>query len=55
MLLLGMAGMYLAEGFRYGEFPYLAPMMIAPIPPYLAILNLFVLPITTTVAEDDYI
>lgn len=52
MLLLGMAGMYLAGWFCYGEFPYLAPMMIAPISPYLAILNLFVLPITTTVAED---
>lgn len=52
MLLLGMAGMYLAGWLCYGEFPYLAPMMIAPIQPYLAVLNLFVLPITTAIAED---
>lgn len=52
MLLIGMGGMYLAGWLCYGEFPYLAPMMIAPIPPYLAILNIFILPITTTIAED---
>ncbi|MCX4339467.1 MAG: CPBP family glutamic-type intramembrane protease [Lachnospiraceae bacterium] len=33
-------------------FPYLAPMMIAPIPPYLALLNLLLFPITTTIAEE---
>ena len=52
MLLLGIGGMYLAGMLCYGEFPYLAPMMIAPIPPYLAILNIFILPLTTTIAED---
>ena len=52
MLFISMAGMYLAGWLCYGEFPYLAPMMIAPIPPYLAIINVLILPITTTVAED---
>lgn len=52
MLLTGMGGMYLAGWLCYGEFPYLAPMMIAPLPPCLAILNIFVLPLTTTMAED---
>lgn len=52
MILIGMGGMYLAGGLCYGEFPYLAPVMIAPIPPFLAILNLFILPLTTTLAED---
>lgn len=52
MLLIGMGGMYLAGALCYGAFPYFAPMMIAPIPPYLAVLNVFVLPLTTTIAED---
>lgn len=52
MLLIGMGGMYLAGALCYGEFPYLAPMMIAPIAPFLAILNIFILPLTTTIAED---
>lgn len=52
MLLIGMGGMYLAGALCYGAFPYFAPMMIAPIPPYLAVLNVFVLPPTTTIAED---
>lgn len=52
MLMIGMGGMYLAGWLCYGKFPYLAPMMIAPIPPYLAILNIFILPLTTTIAED---
>lgn len=52
MLLTGMGGMYLAGWLCYGEFPYLAPMMIAPVPAYLALLNIFILPLTTTIAED---
>lgn len=52
MLLLGIGGMYFAGALCYGQFPYLAPMMIAPVPPYLAVLNIFVLPLTTTLAED---
>ncbi|MDE7339590.1 MAG: CPBP family intramembrane metalloprotease [Lachnospiraceae bacterium] len=52
MLLIGMGGMYFAGGLCYGEFPYLAPMMIAPISPYLALFNIVMLPLTTTIAED---
>lgn len=52
MLLIGMGGMYIAGAICYGQFPYLAPMMIAPISPYIAILNIFILPLTTTIAED---
>ncbi len=52
MLIIGVGGMYLAGWLCYKEFPYLAPMMIAPISPYLAILNTFILPLTTTIAED---
>lgn len=52
MLLIGIGGMYLAGGICYSEFPYLAPIMIAPISPYLAMLNIFILPLTTTIAEE---
>lgn len=52
MLLIGMGGMYFAGGLCYGEFPYLAPMMIAPVPPYFALFNIVMLPLTTTIAED---
>lgn len=50
--LVGMGGMYLAGFLCYGIIPYAAPMMIAPIPLWLAILNVLVLPITTAFAED---
>ena len=40
MLFISMAGMYLAGWLCYGELPY------------LAIINVLVLPLTTTVAED---
>lgn len=49
---LGMGGMYLAGFICYGKFPYAAPMMIAPIAPWLAVINIFVLPVTTAFAED---
>lgn len=52
MLLIGIGGMYLAGGLCYHKIPYFAPMMIAPIPRPLAILNIFLLPLTTTIAED---
>lgn len=54
MLLIGMGGMYLAGWLCYGKLPYLAPMMIAPISPYFAVINIFLLPLTTTIAEDGY-
>ena len=52
VVLIGMSGMYLAGFICYGKIPYLAPMLIAPIPLWLAIINFFVLPISTAIAED---
>lgn len=52
ILLIGMSGMYLAGFICYGVIPYAAPMMIAPIPLWLAIINVFVLPVSTAFAED---
>ena len=52
VLLTGTGGMYLAGYICYGVFPYLAPMMIAPIPMILAVINFLPLPITTALAED---
>lgn len=52
MLVIAMAGMYIAEWLCYGKLPYFAPMMIAPIPAYLAVFNSFILPLTTTLTED---
>ena len=52
ILIIGMAGMYIAGYICYGIIPYSAPMMIAPIPLFLAIINVFVLPITTAFAEE---
>jgi len=51
-LVIGMGGMYLAGFLCYGKFPYMAVMMIQPIPVALAVINLILLPITTTLAED---
>ena len=52
ILLVGMVGMYLAGYVCYGVIPYAAPMMIAPIPLWLAAINVVVLPITTAFAEE---
>lgn len=52
MVVIGMAGMYLTGFVIYNEFPYLAKSMIEPIPLHLAVINVLVLPITTTLAED---
>lgn len=52
VLVVGMAGMYLAGFLCYGNFLYAPPVMIAPIPKVLAIINIILLPITTTFAED---
>lgn len=52
IVIVGMAGMYLAGFICYGVIPYAAPMMIAPIPLWLAIINIFILPISTAFAED---
>ncbi len=52
VLFAGMGGMYLAGFLCYGILPYLAPMMIAPVPLWIAIINLILLPVTTALAED---
>ena len=52
VLVIGMAGMYLAGFLCYENFLYAPPVMIAPIPKVLAIINIILLPITTTFAED---
>ena len=52
VVVVGMLGMYLAGFLCYGVIPYAAPMMIAPIPKALAIINALLLPITTAFAED---
>lgn len=52
VLVIGMLGMYMAGYFCYGIIPYAAPMMIAPIPIWIAVINVAILPITTAFAED---
>ncbi|MBR3378148.1 CPBP family intramembrane metalloprotease [Candidatus Saccharibacteria bacterium] len=52
VLFVGTWGMYLAGLICYGKFPYSAPMMIAPIPAALAIINFVLLPTTVSFAED---
>ena len=52
IVVVGMVGMYLAGYLCYGVIPYAAPMMIAPIPLWLAAINVIVLPITTAFAEE---
>lgn len=52
VLFVGTWGMYLAGYICYGIIPYSAPMMIAPIPIVLAILNMILLPLTVGFAED---
>lgn len=52
ILLVGMLGMYLSGYICYGVIPYSPPMMIAPIPLWLAIINIVVLPISTAFAEE---
>lgn len=52
VVVVGMVGMNIAGFLCYGVIPYAAPMMIAPIPKVLAILNALLLPVTTAFAED---
>lgn len=49
---VGMCGLYLAGLICYGVFPYLDKTMVEPVPLWLAIIVLFVLPLSTTLAED---
>ena len=52
VLVGGMGVMYLAGFLCYGKIPYAPPMMIAPVMKLLAIINCFLLPVTTAFAED---
>ncbi len=52
VLVMGTGGMYLAGFLCYGTLPYMSPMMIAPIPLILAVINFLPLPVTTAFAED---
>ncbi len=53
IICLGMGGMYLAGFLCYGIIPYAPPMMIAPIPIPLAVINLILLPVSTALAENS--
>lgn len=53
IICLGMGGMYLAGFLCYGIIPYAPPMMIAPIPVPLAVINLILLPVSTALAENS--
>lgn len=51
-LVVGISGLYLAGLICYGKFPYLDKTLVQPIPLWLAIIVLLLLPLSTTVAED---
>ncbi len=51
-VIVGMCGLYLAGLICYGAFPYLDKTMVEPIPLWMAIIVLLLLPISTTLAED---
>ena len=53
IICLGMGGMFLAGFLCYGIIPYAPPMIIAPIPVPLAVINLILLPVSTALAEDS--
>ena len=52
IILVGMAGMYLAGFICYGVIPYSPPAMVAPVPVVLAIANFLILPVSTAFAEE---
>ena len=49
---VGVTGMYLAGFICYGVIPYMAPMMVEPVPEMVAIIIVILLPISTAIAED---
>lgn len=53
IICLGMGFMYLSGFLCYGIIPYAPPMMIAPIPVPLAVINLILLPVSTAIAENS--
>lgn len=52
VVIVGMAGMYIAGFICYGVIPYAAPMMIAPVPLWIALINVILLPVSTAFAEE---
>ena len=52
VLVLASIGMNVSGLICYGVIPYMAPMMAAPIPVILAIINFILLPLTVAFAED---
>ncbi|MCL2377331.1 MAG: CPBP family glutamic-type intramembrane protease [Defluviitaleaceae bacterium] len=52
IIIVGMAGMQIAGLLVYGEMPHFPLVMIQPIPMWIAIANILLLPLTTTLAED---
>ena len=52
VLFLGTGGMYLSGLIFYQKFPYMCPEMASTLPIWLAIINAFILPISTALAED---
>lgn len=52
VLVVGMAGMYLAGFLCYGNMLYAPPVIIAPIAKWVAVINIILLPVSTTFAED---
>lgn len=52
VLVVGTGVMYLAEFLCYGVVPCVSPTMMAPIAKILAIINFFLLPVSTAFAED---
>lgn len=52
VLVFALLGMNLAGLICYKVIPYSAPMMVAPIPVILAIINFILLPLTVSFAED---
>ncbi len=51
-LIVGMSGLYIAGLICYGAFPYLDKTLVQPVPLWLAIIVLLLLPLSTTIAED---
>jgi len=52
VLVVGMSGMYMAGFLLYGNMLYAPPVMIAPIAKWVAVVNIILLPVSTTFAED---
>ncbi len=51
-LTVGMSGLFFAGLICYGTFPYLDKTLVQPVPLWLAIVVLLLLPLSTTLAED---